>query len=107
MITNVTDSNFNEKVLNSDKPVFVDFWAAWCGPCKMLAPQIETVAKKLEGHIEVAKLDIDANPQISEKYGITSIPTMILFDKGKPALKLVGFRPAAQIEAFIKEELGL
>jgi thioredoxin 1 len=107
MITHVTDSTFNEKVLNSDKPIFVDFWATWCGPCKMLAPVIETVSQNLEGKVEIAKVDVDQNPQISQTYGITNIPTMILFDKGKPVGKLVGFRPADQIEASIKGALGL
>jgi thioredoxin 1 len=107
MIIQVTDSTFDEKVINSDKPVFVDFWAAWCGPCKMLAPAIEKVSKNLEGQIDIAKVDIDQNPQISSMYGITSIPTMILFDKGKPVGKLVGFRPADQIESAIKGALNI
>lgn len=107
MIIHVTDSTFNEKVINSEKPVFVDFWATWCGPCKMLTPVIEKVAQNLENQIDIAKLDIDENPQISSTYGITSVPTMILFDKGKPVGKLVGFRPADQIESAIKGALGI
>lgn len=107
MITHVTDSTFDKEVLNSDKPVFVDFWATWCGPCKMLAPVIENVAQKLEGQVNIAKIDVDQNPQVSSMYGITNIPTMILFDKGKPVGKLVGFRPADQIEAAIKGALNL
>lgn len=107
MITHVTDSTFDKEVLNSDKPVFVDFWATWCGPCKMLAPVIENVAQKLEGQVTVAKMDVDENPQVSSMFGITSIPTMILFDKGKPVGKLVGFRPADQIESAIKGALNI
>ncbi|MDF2675475.1 MAG: trxA [Clostridiales bacterium] len=107
MIIHVTDSTFDEKVLNSEKPVFVDFWATWCGPCKMLTPVIEKVAQNLENQIDIAKVDIDENPQISSMYGITSVPTMILFHKGKPVGKLVGFRPADQIESAIKGALSL
>lgn len=107
MIFNVTDSTFSEKVINSDKPVFVDFWATWCGPCKMVAPALEKVSQNMDGQIDIAKLDIDQNPEISSMYGVTSIPTMILFDKGKPVGKLVGFRPADQIESAIKGALNL
>jgi thioredoxin 1 len=107
MIFNVTDSNFSEKVLNSDKPVFVDFWATWCGPCKMVAPALEKVSQSMGDQVDIAKLDIDDNPEISSMYGVTSIPTMILFDKGKPVGKLVGFRPADQIESAIKGALNL
>jgi thioredoxin 1 len=107
MIIHVTDSTFDEKVINSEKPVFVDFWATWCGPCKMLTPVIEKVAQNLENQIDIAKVDIDENPQISSMYGITSVPTMILFHKGKPVGKLVGFRPADQIESAIKGALSL
>jgi thioredoxin 1 len=107
MIIHASDSTFNEKVLNSDKPVFVDFWATWCGPCKMLAPAIEKVAQSLEGKVDIVKIDVDANPEVSSNYGIASIPTMILFDKGKPVGKLVGFRPAEQIESVIRGALNI
>jgi thioredoxin 1 len=107
MITNVTDADFKDKVLDSSKPVLVDFWAVWCAPCKMLAPVIEQVSKKLEENIEVAKLDVDQNPQTSMTYGITSIPTLILFNQGKPVGKIVGFKPADQIEAAIRGALNL
>jgi thioredoxin 1 len=107
MTNHVTDLTFKDKVLNSDKPVLVDFWAAWCGPCKMLAPVIEKVAKNLEGKVEVVKVNVDENPQVSMQYGISSIPTMILFDKGKPLGKIVGFRPAEQIEDAIRGALNL
>lgn len=107
MAKHVTDANFAEEVLNSDMPVFVDFWATWCGPCKMLAPVIEEVSKNLEGKVKVVKLDVDANPETASKYGITSIPTMLLFKDGQPLGKLVGFRPADQIEGAIRGALGI
>lgn len=89
----VTDKDFEEKVLKSDKPVLVDFWADWCGPCKMLAPIIEEVAKESGGKITVAKLDVDANQQMAQKYNILSIPTVILFDKGEPKSQFIGVQP--------------
>lgn len=107
MIKHATDSTFQDEVLNSDTPVLVDFWATWCGPCKMLAPVIEEVANNLEGKIRIVKLDVDENPGIAGQFGITSIPTMILFSEGNPVGKLVGFRPADQIEAAIKGALNL
>lgn len=107
MIDHANDSNFNEKVLNSPKPVIVDFWAQWCGPCKMLAPVIEKVANNLEGSVDVIKVDVDENPVIASTYGISSIPTIILFKDGKPLGKLVGFRPAEQIESAIKGALNI
>ena len=107
MITLVTDENFKEEVLNSDIPVLVDFWAAWCGPCKMLAPVIEQISENLEGKIKVVKLDVDKNPITSMSYDIASIPTVVLFDQGKSVNKLIGFRPLDQIEAAIKGTLNL
>jgi thioredoxin 1 len=95
----VTDSTFQQEVINgsNDKPVLVDFWAAWCGPCKMLAPTIEQIAEEKAGSLKVVKLDVDDNPEVAGKYGILSIPTMILFKDGKPAAQLVGNQPKARI----------
>jgi thioredoxin 1 len=107
MVMHVTDNNFQNEVLNSDVPVLVDFWATWCGPCKMLAPVIEEVAQKMEGEVKVVKLDVDENPVTASQYGIMSIPTLVLFKDGKPVGKLVGFRPADQIESAIRGALNL
>jgi thioredoxin 1 len=107
MISHVTDSTFNEEVLTSDIPVLVDFWATWCGPCKMLAPIIEELSQKFEGKIKVMKMDVDQNPVTSMSFQIASIPTVVLFDKGKSINKLIGFRPLAQFETAINGSLNL
>jgi thioredoxin 1 len=107
MITHVTDDNFKDEVINSNIPVLVDFWATWCGPCKMLAPVVEQVSLNLEGKIKVAKLDIDKNPITTMNYQISSIPTVILFNEGKPINKLIGFRPVDQLESVIRGSLNL
>jgi len=107
MITHVTDENFKEIVLDSDIPVLVDFWAAWCGPCKMLAPVIEQVSQNLGSKIKVVKMDVDANPITSMSYEIASIPTVVLFDQGKSVNKMIGFRPLDQIESAVKGTLKL
>lgn len=87
-----TDENFEQEVLNSDQPVLVDFWAEWCMPCRMLAPTIEKLAKDYAGKVKVGKLDTDANRDVSIKYGISAIPTVILFKNGEVAQKFVGLR---------------
>lgn len=92
-----TDQNFSEEVLKSDRPVLVDFWAPWCGPCKMMAPVIEELAKETEGKIKVGKLNVDENPQTAEKYGVLSIPTLILFKKGEVAKTITGFTAKEEV----------
>jgi thioredoxin 1 len=89
----VTDSNFQQEVLNSEKPVLVDFWAVWCGPCKMIAPVVEELAKEYAGQLKVGKLDVDNNPEVSMKYGIRSIPTLMVFKEGKVVEQIVGAVP--------------
>ena len=97
-ITNATDDTFEQLVLKNDKPVVVDFWATWCGPCKIVAPEIEKIAQKYEGAIDVVKVDVDANPRISQAFNIMSIPTIAFFAPGKQPMGVVGFRPAEQLE---------
>ena len=98
----LTQNNFEEEVLKSDIPVLVDFWASWCGPCKMLAPTIAELAKEYEGKVKVCKLNIDDDASIAIKYGIASIPTVVLFKNGDVADKSVGFVPKAVIENMLK-----
>jgi thioredoxin 1 len=94
----ITQSEFDDQVLNSDQPVLVDFWADWCAPCRALAPVMESISQDYSGRAKVAKLDIDANQQIALQYGIRSIPTVMLFDKGQVVDALIGVQPKAAYE---------
>ncbi|GAA2270875.1 thioredoxin [Glycomyces scopariae] len=96
----VNDEQFQAEVLEADKPVLVDFWAEWCGPCKKVAPVLEELATEIDS-IEIRKLDTDANPEITRKYGVMSVPTMILFKDGEPAQQLIGAQPKAAIRKFL------
>ena len=94
----VTDATFEQDVLKSERPVLVDFWAAWCGPCKMVAPEMQKLAQKYEGSVDVVKVDVDANPGLSRTFNIMSIPTIAFFQPGKQPMGVVGFRPMEQLE---------
>ena len=96
--TTVDNSNFEQVVLKSQLPTLVDFWAAWCGPCRMVAPVVEELAAEYDGKISFVKVDVDQNPQIASRYGIMSIPTLIVFKDGKPVSNIVGFRPKAELK---------
>ncbi len=101
-VVEVTDSTFQSEVLRSDKPVLVDFWAGWCGPCRALAPTIESVAGEQAGRIKVCKLDVDGNPNIAAQYGIRSIPTLLFFKGGQQVGQLVGNVPKGAIDEMLK-----
>jgi thioredoxin 1 len=98
-IQNVTDSTFQTVVLGSDKPTIVDFWAAWCGPCKMVAPEIQKLADKYDGVVNVVKVDVDANPELSQAFGIQSIPMIAYFQKGIAPQGVQGYQAAETIES--------
>lgn len=95
-----TDSNFQEEVLKSDKPVLVDFWATWCGPCKMVKPVVEKLAGEYDGKVKVVEVDVDQNPQLSGQFGIMSIPTLMFFKGAQPVKTMIG----AQGEEALKRE---
>jgi thioredoxin 1 len=99
----LTDQNFENEVLRADLPVLVDFWAPWCRPCLIAGPVIEELAKEYEGKIKVGKLNVDENPKIAQKYGILSIPTVVIFKEGKEVKRQVGFPGKAGYEKLIKE----
>ena len=97
----ITNANFREEVLNSDIPVLVDFWATWCGPCRMLAPTIEELAHEYEGRVKVCKINVDEEPQLAAQFGIVSIPTVKVFRGGKVTGTLIGLRPKEDLIALI------
>ena len=105
MIKEINDANFSEEVLKPSKPVVVDFWAPWCGPCKMLGPVLEAIEKELGEKVDFVKLNVDENPITSQTYRISSIPTVIIFKDGKVANTLVGFRPKQEMVALIQSNL--
>jgi thioredoxin 1 len=103
--TAVTDENFAADVLASDKPVLVDFWAEWCGPCKMIGPSLEEISEELGDQVSIVKLNIDDHPDTPSKYGVRGIPTMILFKNGEVADTKVGAAPKAQIKGWLEAAL--
>ena len=102
----VTDATFRDDVLSSDKTVLVDFWAEWCGPCKMVAPVLDEIAGENKEKLTVAKLDIDRNPAAARDYQVMSIPTMIVFQNGKPVKQIVGAKPKAALLRDLADYLG-
>jgi thioredoxin 1 len=104
-IKHVSDASFDADVLKSDIPVLVDYWAAWCGPCKMIAPLLDEAAKQYEGRVIIAKVNVDDNPETAAKFGIRGIPTLMLFKDGKAAATKVGALSKSQLSAFLDESL--
>ena len=104
-ILEVTDENFDDEIMNSDTPAVVDFWAEWCGPCKMVAPVIEELAKDYQGKIKVAKMDVDQNRTTPTRFGVRNIPTLIFFKGGEVAQTIIGAQPKSSIEDELKKLL--
>ena len=105
MALEITDANFEQLVLKSDKPVLLDFWAEWCGPCRMVGPVVEELAKEYDGKAVVGKVNVDHNSEISAKYGIRNIPTLLYFKNGEVVDKQVGVAPKAQLAAKLQAQL--
>ena len=96
-LVEITDDNFETEVINSDKPVLIDFWAVWCGPCKLIAPIVEELSTEYDGKVKIGKLDVDSNQQTSIKFGVRSIPTLLLFKEGKLKETIIGAVPKKNI----------
>lgn len=101
----LTKDNFDSEVINSDIPVLVDFWASWCGPCRMIAPVIESIAEKYDGKIKVGKVNVDEEPEISLEYNISSIPTVMIFKNGEETAKSIGYSDESEMEQLVNGNL--
>ena len=97
LIKHISDASFESDVLQADKPVLVDYWAEWCGPCKMIAPTLEEIASEHKGKLRIAKLNVDDNPQTAMRYNVMSIPTLMVFNEGEPVKRLVGAKGKGQL----------
>ena len=106
LIKHITDTTFEAEVLQADKPVLVDYWAEWCGPCKMIAPILDEVASAYNGKVQIAKMNVDENRDIPSKFGIRGIPTLMLFKSGQLAATKVGAMSKAQLTAFLDQQLA-
>ena len=102
----VTDTSFDADVLKSSEPVLVDFWAEWCGPCRMIAPALEEISTEMAGTVKIAKINIDENPHVPSKYGVRSIPTLILFKDGQPLATQVGAWPKGKLVEWLKTSIA-
>jgi len=103
MATEIKQENFDSFIREADKPVLVDFWATWCGPCRMLAPVVEELANEQQDKLIVGKVDVDNCPDLAQKFGVMSIPTLILFKDGQPVAKSVGYMPKSEIEQMVEK----
>jgi len=103
----LNDTNFQQEVLNSDTPVLVDFWAVWCGPCRMVAPVVEEIAKEYNGKLKVGKVDVDNNPEVSMKFGIRSIPTLMVFKGGQVVEQIIGAMPKRNLLDKVTPHIGV
>lgn len=101
-VQHVTDSDFDTAVLGSSTPVFVDFWAPWCGPCRIIGPVVEELAPEYEGKVVMTKINVDDNPQVAQKYQVTSIPTLMMFKDGKVVDRTMGAMPKTELQKFIQ-----
>ena len=104
-IINTTDANFDQDVLQADLPVLVDFWATWCGPCKAIAPTLETLSAEYEGKVKIVKVDVDSNPQTASQFGIRNIPTLFVFKDGEKVDSITGLQPKAELVKVLDKHL--